>query len=557
MKLAKLKEYLLLLLIIILALFLRFYELGSIPNGLYVDEASTGYNAFSILMTGQDEYGKVAPLAFRFFGSYSPPLYVYLTSIVVKLFGLSVFSTRFFSALFGTLGVLFVYLFLKLSKIFKLRYMPLLGALLFSISPWPLFFSRTGYEINFGFIIFVFGILLFWLGLTKKGFIIPGFIFLSLSSYGSHLNRYFIPIFIVLGLIFFRKKLFSKNAKIYTLIGLVTALIIQIPNMYLFTTAAFNTKGGLFYNDLLVIQSSKIKFLPEFISFPLSFIREFMARFITYYSPRSLFFLEDPDLQRSAPGLSPFYFWMVIPYFLGLYRLYRERNNEFLRFILFLLIIFPIPLALTSDPFSSQRGIHMLLPLITLISVGLEMLIVKFKKISIFFFILLLLISGVFVWRSYFVLLPFERAKVWGYGFDKLTQQISNNPNSIYVIDQSRIKPAYIEIAFFLRLDPEILHNAVGNEIKNNYYQDIVFENNYKFQNIETRGIEWEKDIYRELIMVGDELTVSDSQAKEHFLTKVFEIRDPVGEIVFVGYKTNPELKCLRTNFESIYCKNR
>jgi len=38
-------------------------------------------------------------------------------------------------------------------------------------------------------------------------------------------------------------------------------------------------------------------------------------------------------------------------------------------------------------------------------------------------------------------------------------------------------------------------------------------------------------------------------------LTKVFEIRDPANEIVFIGYKTDPTTKCLRTNFESIYCR--
>lgn len=558
MKSARLKEIILLLLIILLSIFLRFYKLGSVPNGLYVDEALTGYNAFSILLTGKDEYGKFLPLAFRFFGSYSPPFYVYLTAIAVKIFGLSIFSTRFFSAIFGVVSAILIYFILKYSDFLKFRYLPLIGAFIFSISPWAIFFSRTGYEINFGFIVLSLGILFLWLGLKKIKLIPLAYIFLSLSSYGSHLNRYLIPIIIFLSLIYFKKELFSKTTKGFTILGLISAFLIQIPNFYLFLTPAFNTKGGLFYQDLLIIQSSKIhSFLPQFLSYPLSLIREFLARYLTYFSPRSLFLLEDPDIQRSAPGLSPFYFWMVIPYVVGLYELYKERKDKFIRFIIFLLLTFPVPLALTSEPFSSQRGLHMLLPLVIVITIGIGTLFIKYGKIAFPFFILLSLISIIFLWRSYFVLLPHERAKVWGYGFDKLTQEIINNSQTIYIIDQGRIKPFYIEFAFFSKLSPGKLQNAVGREIKDRYYNNIVFNSSYKFQNIETRGIEWEKDIYEEQILVGDEFAISPLQAKEHFLTKIFEIRDPTSEIVFRGYKTNPTLKCLMTNFESIYCKNR
>lgn len=544
MKLVKLKEIIFLVLVVFLGILLRFYKLENIPNGLYVDEALTGYNAFSILLTGKDEYGKLLPLAFRFFGSYSPPLYTYLTAIAVKIFGLSIFSTRFFSATFGVIGVILVYLILKYSDFSKFKYLPLIGAFLFSISPWAIFFSRTGYEINLGFIILSLGILFLWLGLKKIKLIPLAYIFLSLSSYGSHLNRYFVPIIVILSLVCFKKELFSKTTKGFTIFGLMSAFLIQIPNFYLFLTPAFNTKGDLFYQDLLIIQSSKIhSFLPQFLSYPLSLIREFLARYLTYFSPRSLFLLEDPDIQRSAPGLSLFCFWMVIPYVVGLYELYKERKDKFIRFIIFLLLVFPVPLALTSEPFSSQRGLHMLLPLVIVITIGMGTLFKKYGKIAFPFFILLSFISLIFLWRSYFVLLSFERAKIWGYGFDQLTQEITNNPKTTYVIDRGRIKPFYIEFAFYSKYSPDKLQSAVNEDIKNNYYSDTRFSNDYKFANIETRSIKWEEDIYKDQILVGDELAISGTQAKEHFLTQVFEIRDPVGMIVFRGFRTNPQQK--------------
>ena len=46
------KKGLLILLITILAFVLRAWDFGNNPAGVYVDEASLGYNAYSLLKTG-------------------------------------------------------------------------------------------------------------------------------------------------------------------------------------------------------------------------------------------------------------------------------------------------------------------------------------------------------------------------------------------------------------------------------------------------------------------------------------------------------------------------
>ena len=62
-----------LFLIILLAFFLRIIKVGSLP-ALYTDEAAFGYNAYSILKTGRDEYNQPLPLILRSFGDYKPAL---------------------------------------------------------------------------------------------------------------------------------------------------------------------------------------------------------------------------------------------------------------------------------------------------------------------------------------------------------------------------------------------------------------------------------------------------------------------------------------------------
>src|SRR3989344_1830000 len=105
----KFKTIILLIIICVISFFILSYKLSEIPNGIYLDEATTGYNAYSILKTGKDEYGKEFPLAFRFFGSYSPPLYTYLTVIPVSIFGLNEFSVRIVSVISAILMILVLY----------------------------------------------------------------------------------------------------------------------------------------------------------------------------------------------------------------------------------------------------------------------------------------------------------------------------------------------------------------------------------------------------------------------------------------------------------------
>ena len=404
--------------ILLCSFFLNFYKLDSIPSGLYVDEALSGYNAYSILHTGKDEYGKNWPILFRFFGSYSPPLYTYLTIPVLAINGLSVFSTRLLSAIAGVLPVFIVFNLLKDLGFFKHKLTPYLGALLMAISPWNILFARAGYEIYLGFCLFTLGVYFTWKGIKTSIYLIPGFTLLSLSTYAAHTERFLAPIFVLGFLILFRKKLVSltppsqgsqsltlewidlfskprsprrcaahllgvltrfftpKNK--YLLISLALALLIQIPHLTILFTPAMWQKQEIFFSQGIIEQANQyFNWLPQPIAWTLALLRKFSAQYITYFSPRSLFFLPDPDPQRSIPDLSVFYPWMVIPYLIGLYLLWENRKKAVYKFIILLLMLTPLPAALTNDPFSTQRALPLLLPMIMVISIGIDCLISK------------------------------------------------------------------------------------------------------------------------------------------------------------------------------------
>src|SRR3989338_9729577 len=90
---------------LLISVFLHFYKINQVPPCVNADEVAFGYNAYSILKTGKDEYGAFLPLRFKSFEDYKLPIYTYLSVPFVALFGLNDLSTR---ALNIAIGIAFV-----------------------------------------------------------------------------------------------------------------------------------------------------------------------------------------------------------------------------------------------------------------------------------------------------------------------------------------------------------------------------------------------------------------------------------------------------------------
>jgi len=137
-------ERIALLAVLVVAALLRLPALDRIPNGLIPDEALSGYDAYSIALTGRDAYGERLPLFPRSTARLHS-LYIYLAVPFVAALGLDEWAVRLPSALAGiaTVGVLFCWL----RDAFSVP-AGALGALLLSISPWHILLSRTGHDWN-------------------------------------------------------------------------------------------------------------------------------------------------------------------------------------------------------------------------------------------------------------------------------------------------------------------------------------------------------------------------------------------------------------------------
>lgn len=139
-----------------LAIVLRFWQLGAIPWGTYWDETAMLVDAKALAETGQDIHGSTGlQTIFPSYGDYKLPVYIWLASFSVKLFGATAWALRLPSAIIGVLGVLLVgALIRELWRDLKSPWQREIGALVagfvMAVSPWDILFSRTGFEGHLG-----------------------------------------------------------------------------------------------------------------------------------------------------------------------------------------------------------------------------------------------------------------------------------------------------------------------------------------------------------------------------------------------------------------------
>jgi 4-amino-4-deoxy-L-arabinose transferase-like glycosyltransferase len=127
------RRWLLFLLIFILAAALRLIALPNVPPGLQHDEVFHGHDAVTVLLGYH-------PLYFTS-NAGNEPLFIYLMSLTIGLFGHTVWGVRLAAVICGLLTLLFTYLWLRRAYNDRLA---LIAAALMAVSFWPLFLSRVG-----------------------------------------------------------------------------------------------------------------------------------------------------------------------------------------------------------------------------------------------------------------------------------------------------------------------------------------------------------------------------------------------------------------------------
>lgn len=454
-----------LVLVLVLAAFLRIYHLGVNPPHLSPDEAALGYNAYSILKTGKDEWGQVLPLIFKSFGDYKPGLYVYLTVPFVWLLGLSEFAVRFPSALAGV-GI--VYLLYKIvEKIFEDRNLALVSAFVASTNPWLIQFSRGAWEVNISLFFTIMGAFLFLVSLTKHKYLPISALFfgLTLLTYqGAKLSS--VIVILILAGVNFREfwRIDNRIKAGSVLIGLVVSMPIMVGMM--------QGKAGRLevYSVFSYPRSEEVleNFLSEgkvvkggvtyklFYSEGLNFTRGILGRWFNHYSPRFLFFEGDWQNPRHAAPNSGTFLLSDLPFLiLGLTALIRIKNMKARKLLALWLFLTPLPAILSRDQVHAVRSMNLSIGLVVVIALGWQG-IGKLRKKWLIAGTLILYGGGLIYYLDALMIhLPRHDSKLWGYGYKQIVETVTPiQSNYKKVLVQQSYDQPYIYFLFFQKYDP-------------------------------------------------------------------------------------------------------
>jgi len=546
------KKYWLILSIVALAFFLRVYKLDKYPGGFTWDEAASGYNAYSILKTGRDEYGKLFPLIFKSFGDYKPGFYIYLTVPSILIFGLNEFAVRLPSAIFGTLLVFFLYLLAgETENNQRDKKLPILVALVAAVNPWLIHFSRGAWEANVALFEVVVGFYCFlkFVNVKKYYFGLISSLLFGLSFITYQTAKVFTPL-IVFGIIF----LWRENIK---KLSLKKKLFILFPVCLFFLLINLGILNGETSGRLKVMSlfsyrrsESEIELIkkeggsaekwsfPLFHSEPLAFLRGIFGRYLNYFSGKFLLFEGDWGSKRHGPPYTGMMLLVSFPFFiLGIFHIFSKKKNNLEKLLIYWLLVAPIPAALTRDSIQAVRSLPLSIPLVIFTAVGVNYFLTlikqpKFLFLAEFLLIFIMFLNLIYYFDLYFIHYPIYSAKDWVFGYKEVAELINQKKNNYkkIVVTQKFGQP-YIFYLFYSKYNPEKYQKQAY--LTENSYGDVGEVKS--LDNIEFREIYWPADRgIKNGLFIGSEfeLPLQDLTDFEKF-SVLKEIKYPDGGLAF------------------------
>lgn len=453
------------IIILALAIFLRIYNVGSVPIALFGDEIDVGLQAKSILETGKDYYNNPYPVMFHSFTEFRLPLFIYSAVPFIAIFGMTDLGVRLVGAFWGILGVIGIFLLAK--QLFGKK-VGLLAMALLTISPWQLNYSRqSGIEAGMLLTFYCFGLYCFLKGLKSFRWLVAAVVIFALSIYVYAISAFLLVFIGLLLIIVFRKELLKYKFKKLAILIMI-GLIISLP----FLNLTFNGKSTQRSSSISIISDKKIndeivkRRFDDDLSFrskvfhnkPLAFFTEFTNNYIGAFSPDFLFLKGDSNLRQSVANQGELYLFQMILVVVGIVSLYKSR--QFFVLIIGLLLISPLASSITSGGgYHASRLIIMLIPLTILSALGLDKIWQELKKkqwrilLGVVIFLALIGIPAYFY--RYYVDWYKDSWRFWQYGYKPAITYIKDNDSKYQrIFINNTYEPAFPRFLFYYNYDP-------------------------------------------------------------------------------------------------------
>jgi 4-amino-4-deoxy-L-arabinose transferase-like glycosyltransferase len=534
------KNNIILIGIVVFAFILRFWQLGNVPLSPDWDEVALGYDAYSILHTGRDEFGAFMPAVLRSFDDYKPALYAYLAIPTVAMFGLTVFAVRLPSVVMGIVGVIAIYFLVK--ELFGIyarapdekntyaEILALVSAFLMAISPWQIQFSRTAFETNTGLTFNLLLGLFFLKGLKKPWMLSLAAFFAGLNLAVYQSERVFTPLLVLALVIIYWKELLAVSKK-YLIACIVVGLLVSLPTiMYVFThvnsleraagTSVVSQNTQALTQNYTRLKNDKANH--DIIGLVLDnrrviYVKEIIAGYLIHFNPNWLFLEGDND-RHHAPGMGIMYILDLPFILLGIYLFIFNKFPKKTKYLVFSwLFLAPVPAAFTIDVPHAVRTMNLLPMLLIFAALGYFSVFQFVKKYQVssgkyqvfakgFYvvFFVAAIFNFIYYLNQYFVQQNYYNAIDWQYGYAQAIPEIESLQNQyqkIIVSDKTPMDESYMFFLFYLKYPPQQYQQLVAQG-------ENIATNEHQFGKYDFRTFNWTTEKHKQdVLYVG---TVND-----------------------------------------------
>lgn len=499
-----------LFLVVVLFLVTRLWMLGSVPSAVYWDEASLGYNAYSIAQTGHDEWGANLPLHFKAFGEYKLPVYVYTLVPFIKLFGLNAWSVRLPAVLASLASVLLIYLITY--KLSRNKLASSISAFFLCVSPWFFVFSRTGYEAILALSLFLASIYFYFLSSKKPYYFILSTLTLGITMYTYNSYRVVAPLTFLFFIVNFsfdaikgsserRSRFMSIVFSVFIFAGLT------LPIVYFLKTAE-----GISRFAAIGIEGLEQKKITVLLTV--------FKNFVKHFDPRFLFISGDTNF-RSQIGWPQMYGMDLMLILVGAQSIFKTHLNLKKYFILiFFVAVGLLPASVTREAPHALRSLSALPFLLMIVSLGLVYLN---QKITFKYFVHLVVIVYLAFFGSYFYKFTNSYVRVssehWQEGYKKVFVDYKDEFKKYdTVLVSDRYAQPYIFALFYGSYDSNKFREEVEVNSGSRFATSVVAKfSNFSFTNVDYYNLpegrslifatptdKMDEVLYREVILHSD-----------------------------------------------------
>ena len=467
--------------VIVIVLFIigfsvRFYQFGSLPDGISIDEAIIGYDSFSILHYGIDHNGISYPVHLTSFGSGQHALYAYLSIPWISIFGLNQFSIRIVNLIFGLLSlVIFYFLVYKTDN----STTALVALFIIAINPWHIMISRWGLECNLLPAMFLLGtyFLVRFLQTGKNFWAATFFYGLSLYAYGT---AYFVVPFFLLTIFIYL--LITKHIRLSKLvIGLVLLALIATP-IVLYVTINSLGEDSLKIGMITIPKLTGSARFSQVISiFSGNFLKRFWHNIVAL--GELLVTQDDGYIWNAIPGYGTLYLFSLPLIISGIWAFCKENSTKLklrLNFVFFFWLVTAVFAAILMRININRINI-IYLPLLYFIARGIIFIGKRWFLLAGMVILLYIAWFGLFTY-TYFKTYPPLVASAFNQSLGDAIQDASSRTDGvIYISNELHLPYAYV--LFYEQPSPyEFINSAVYPNPEENFREVTSFDR-YRFIN--------------------------------------------------------------------------